>query len=233
MWSKFALVRQVWILKPCLYLFMGTAGTQCLATSAPFPFKTRTDLMRSAKHESPNITNIWEKETRDRKSFHLPDGKRKRKGPRKLAWGNNFERRTEEYLALAEERDRAERPNKVVIVYVRGNAVSFLVDINNAAIWNAGGRQNVPLHESPYHLLKQEWQWIYGLVMKDSRRVTVLVLKKVEQYEQLVTVIDMTNLLHFVVSNYKASHKWKYLLRVCDCKTKEINNSISKNTSTL
>lgn len=28
------------------YLFVGTAGTQCFATSAEFPFKTRTDLQR-------------------------------------------------------------------------------------------------------------------------------------------------------------------------------------------
>jgi len=26
------------------YLLVGTAGTQCLATSAPFPFNTNTDL---------------------------------------------------------------------------------------------------------------------------------------------------------------------------------------------
>lgn len=28
-----------------MYLLEGTAGTQCLATSAPFPFRTRTDLV--------------------------------------------------------------------------------------------------------------------------------------------------------------------------------------------
>lgn len=33
------------------YLFMGTAGTQCLATSAPFPFSTRTDL-RAKKNKN-------------------------------------------------------------------------------------------------------------------------------------------------------------------------------------
>lgn len=27
-----------------IHRFVGTAGTQCLATSAPFPFKTSTDL---------------------------------------------------------------------------------------------------------------------------------------------------------------------------------------------
>lgn len=30
-------------------LFVGTAGTQCLATSATFPFKTRTDLKNAQK----------------------------------------------------------------------------------------------------------------------------------------------------------------------------------------
>lgn len=35
-----------------IYRFVGTAGTQCLATSAPFPFKTSTDLQKEHKRIS-------------------------------------------------------------------------------------------------------------------------------------------------------------------------------------
>lgn len=39
------------LLKGCdVYLFVGTEGTQCLATSAAFPFKTRTDLKENNTH---------------------------------------------------------------------------------------------------------------------------------------------------------------------------------------
>lgn len=37
-----SMTRDFWTFS--LYLLVGTAGTQCLATSAPFPFKTSTDL---------------------------------------------------------------------------------------------------------------------------------------------------------------------------------------------
>lgn len=49
-----------WLKFENLYLLVGTAGTQCFATSAPLPFKTSTDLNRNGIQEfSYNTSNNW------------------------------------------------------------------------------------------------------------------------------------------------------------------------------
>lgn len=69
---------------------------------------------------------------------------------------------------------------------------------------------NVPPNESPYHLLKHGWQRIYDLIMKDARRVAMLVLQKVEQYKHsglhlLSPVSSWTN-----ISGYASSGSVKF-----------------------
>lgn len=64
-----------------------------------------------------------------------------------------------------------------MVVNVRRYAVSFFIDVNNAAVWNSCRRENMPPDQSLNDRLEQAWQRIHFFISDNTWRVSIFVLQ--------------------------------------------------------
>lgn len=92
-----------------------------------------------------------------------------------LAWGDHPELPAEEDVALGEEGDGAEGAGEVVVVDVRRDAVPDVVDVDDAAVGDAGRREDAPGDEAADHRLERRRQRVDVLAADDPGGVAVAV----------------------------------------------------------
>lgn len=170
-----------------LYLSEGTAGTQCLAISAPFPFRISTELQgcpndmvsRNKFTINRNLQKNVENNRRKYSKFLkcIPNRQRDSSGAGKFSWTEHLQFCPKLNIALRQKGNRAEGSQEIMVVNVRRNAIIFVIDVHNAAVRYACGGQDVPCYHSFDHKFQQRGNGIDFFVANYAWRVTMLVLE--------------------------------------------------------
>ncbi|KAG6528766.1 hypothetical protein ZIOFF_010951 [Zingiber officinale] len=128
----------------------GTAGTQCLAISAPFPFRISTELQG------------------------FPNDMRYSSGAGKFSWAEHLQHCPKQNIALRQKGNRAEGPQEIMVVDMRRNAIIFVINVHDAAVGNACGGKDSPCYHSFDYKFQQRGNGIDLFVANYAWRVAML-----------------------------------------------------------
>lgn len=108
--------------------------------------------------------------------LNVPHRQRDCNWPGKFTRSYNRKVCSKKNIAFTEEWDSAKRSNKIMVVNMGRNTVSFFIDVHNATIRNTCWRKHMPSHQPSNDHLKERRYWIHNFTSKNSRRIAIFIL---------------------------------------------------------